>query len=468
MSRTRTPWRFVAVCLLVMVCLWLLMGRAVAGPYPYAPRTYYVDATSGADTNTGTAENLALKTLAAATALVLRPGDRILFKRGEVFADNASLRPNYSGLPGLPIIYDAYGVGASPIISPSATIPLYTTSTTVPSAYLIFRNLDFCSNAQAYAAQVCLSHASFENCTFRGATAVGLYLEGGSVYIYVRGCTIRNNGTTAGSGIQVWGSAGEISSEIYIENCSSHSNGAASGDHAIYLHQVVGAYVRRDVCYSNYDSGIKLSGCQGGVVEGNALYSNDSGLTMGGEVGELACNANLVMNNLLYANAWNSIVFLGNATNNLFYNNTVYGPPDATGEAVVYFRTATNTGNQFYNNVLFALGARRCFRFVTVAERTGNGPYDYNDFWQDGTSPGASVAYVNAGSLSYTLAQWKVLGHDPHSSELDPMFVTEFTDFHLAFTSPISHTGSITLGVQFDYDIKTRGATPAQGCYEYP
>jgi hypothetical protein len=45
--------------------------------------TYYVDATSGKDTNTGLSQTTAWKTIAKVNASRFEPGDQILFKRGE-------------------------------------------------------------------------------------------------------------------------------------------------------------------------------------------------------------------------------------------------------------------------------------------------------------------------------------------------------------------------------------------------
>lgn len=77
--------------------------------------TYYVDATSGVDTNQGTSESSAWKTLAKVSNAQLLPGDAVLFKRGETWI--GSLQLKYSGTAQKPIIYGAYGTGDRPKIS---------------------------------------------------------------------------------------------------------------------------------------------------------------------------------------------------------------------------------------------------------------------------------------------------------------------------------------------------------------
>ena len=69
--------------------------------------TYYVDAKQGQDTNTGTSEDAAWKTIAMVNVSSFMPGDQILFKRGGVWRE--PLTVSASGEPGKPITFGAYG-----------------------------------------------------------------------------------------------------------------------------------------------------------------------------------------------------------------------------------------------------------------------------------------------------------------------------------------------------------------------
>jgi hypothetical protein len=73
--------------------------------------TYYVDCESGASRSEGSLRN-PLKSLAEVNALPLQPGDRIALKRGTVC--HGALRPQGSGVEGLPIRLEAYGEGDLP------------------------------------------------------------------------------------------------------------------------------------------------------------------------------------------------------------------------------------------------------------------------------------------------------------------------------------------------------------------
>jgi hypothetical protein len=77
-------------------------------------RTYYVSFTHGADTNAGTVR-APWKSIARVNAQRLQPGDVVAFQRGETWQD--TLRPRSSGIPKLPIIFGAYGVGPPPTFS---------------------------------------------------------------------------------------------------------------------------------------------------------------------------------------------------------------------------------------------------------------------------------------------------------------------------------------------------------------
>jgi len=74
--------------------------------------TYYVSA-SGKDANDGLSPRSAWQTLDRVNSAALKPGDCVLFRRGDVF--RGQLRPVSGDVTG-PIAYGAYGRGAKPRI----------------------------------------------------------------------------------------------------------------------------------------------------------------------------------------------------------------------------------------------------------------------------------------------------------------------------------------------------------------
>ena len=84
---------------------------------------YYVSA-SGNDSNNGTSENTAWKSIAKVNSVSFKPGDRILFHCGDTFT--GTIKVNNSGTSGSAIVYGSYGTGAKPKIYGSEAITGWT------------------------------------------------------------------------------------------------------------------------------------------------------------------------------------------------------------------------------------------------------------------------------------------------------------------------------------------------------
>src|SRR6185437_5872170 len=86
--------------------------------------TYYVSSSTGNDNNSGTDPSSAWQSINKVNSVSLRPGDNVLFMRGDSFY--GGLVVNNSGSSGNPITYSAYGSGAKPIITGFTTITSWT------------------------------------------------------------------------------------------------------------------------------------------------------------------------------------------------------------------------------------------------------------------------------------------------------------------------------------------------------
>jgi len=80
-----------------------------------AGRTFYVDAKNGSDDAPGTSPDTAWRSLEMANEADLKPGDRLLFRRGGSW--RGTLQISAKGTAKRPIIVGAYGTGARPKIS---------------------------------------------------------------------------------------------------------------------------------------------------------------------------------------------------------------------------------------------------------------------------------------------------------------------------------------------------------------
>ncbi len=76
--------------------------------------TYYVDDVGGSDSNAGTSQAAAWKTLAKVNTMTFTQGDQILLRAGGQWIEQ--LKPKGSGVSGNPITIGAYGDGPRPIV----------------------------------------------------------------------------------------------------------------------------------------------------------------------------------------------------------------------------------------------------------------------------------------------------------------------------------------------------------------
>lgn len=98
-----------------------LFSDDVALTYADTAQTYYVDATSGNDANTGLSPDQAWQTIDKVNSSTFHPADSILFKRGEEWRDT-TLYIQWSGAENYPIVFGAYGSGDKPIFNGADTV----------------------------------------------------------------------------------------------------------------------------------------------------------------------------------------------------------------------------------------------------------------------------------------------------------------------------------------------------------
>ncbi|WP_052731276.1 right-handed parallel beta-helix repeat-containing protein [Spirosoma radiotolerans] len=101
--------------------LTFLLGVTVSASL--AQTTYYV-ASNGSDNNTGRSITSPFQTLNKINSLPLKPGDQLLFRRGDTFLGTLTIRQ--SGSSSLPITVDAYGSGPKPVLTGSVPLSGWT------------------------------------------------------------------------------------------------------------------------------------------------------------------------------------------------------------------------------------------------------------------------------------------------------------------------------------------------------
>lgn len=85
----------------------------------FAQSTYYVSA-DGNDANAGTSTNAPIKSIDKANQLILKPGDVLSFKKGDVFSGQLNIKQ--SGTSAAPITVSSYGSGSKPVIDGSVAV----------------------------------------------------------------------------------------------------------------------------------------------------------------------------------------------------------------------------------------------------------------------------------------------------------------------------------------------------------
>lgn len=100
---------------IIMPAVMLLLFTFILIPSGAFATTYYVDAISGSDSNSGTSVDTPWQTVAKVNAATFSAGDYILFKKGDTWSE--MLTPPSDGAAGSPITFGAYGTGAQPTFS---------------------------------------------------------------------------------------------------------------------------------------------------------------------------------------------------------------------------------------------------------------------------------------------------------------------------------------------------------------
>ncbi|GEM_PF-4908669 len=99
---------------LPIIYLFLIVFNFI---YLNAQTTYYVSNSEGNDNNSGTSEATPFKTIDKVNQLSLKPGDKVLFKKGDTWIGTGIKIKNTNGTQNNRIVFGSYGSGEKPIIS---------------------------------------------------------------------------------------------------------------------------------------------------------------------------------------------------------------------------------------------------------------------------------------------------------------------------------------------------------------
>ncbi|MGA8540958.1 MAG: hypothetical protein WB566_15765 [Terriglobales bacterium] len=346
--------------------------------------------------------------LTSVNAFTFIPGDHFLLKRGT--SCNGALAPQGSGTANAPIVIDAYGTGAQPVISGGSA----------EEALKLF-------NQQYW---------EINNLEVTGGNRYGVYVSGNTAHqsinhIYLRNLNVHGATYTsakrADSG-EVYisaNAAGEILNDVLIDGVTAHDSQVSEG---IFVSaggawiegngvaQPLGSNitVQNSTAHDIYGDGILISELNNGLLQMNVVYN--SGLctkcTGSTPVGlwEWYCHTCTVQNNESYANqSWGGDG--GDFDIDYFNNNNVvqynYGH-DSTGYCVAFFGAGgrASIDNIFRYNVCSNDGQRSDLSqqgevFVHTWDRGSlDGVQIYNNtfYW----NPASNAAAFSTSTATYS------------------------------------------------------------------
>lgn len=284
--RRLIPFAVVAAAFLV----WRGAARAKS-----AVRTYYMDCSAQAQGDGSRVRPW--NTLAAANSFHFAAGDQLLLKRGT--ACHGLLHPPGSGAPGTPIVIDAYGRGARPVIDGGenlAAVELFDQSgweihnleITGGDRYGIFIG--------GTTPHIHLTHIVLENLDVHGAHYTSPHRsDSGEVFLSPRGL-------------------GEVLDDVRIDRVNAHDSkvsegiivnagGAFQGSRQTLGSNIV---VERSVVHNVYGDGLLVTEARHAVIRDNVIYETGlcracTGTTPSG-LWEWYCHTCIVEGNESYAN----------------------------------------------------------------------------------------------------------------------------------------------------------------------
>ena len=343
--------------------------------YKSESKTFYISA-EGDDTNDGLTENTPWKSAAQVREYAsFQPGDRILFRRGDIF-DNLLLVGAGNGTEAKPIVIGDYGDKQLPK-------PILDAGGKSSSKTLYLKNM---------------SHVHITNLSFRGGKKYQIYIVPESADcngIKISNCHI--DGTNGEDGIRVetdiesghyFGAHGLEISYCKIENCGLGNSTIADGIKAPNIQQ--NALIQHNTFYNNVSEAIDIGAGKNHLVAYNLIDGNngkDSGgiKTLVQSGNGINDTENITIRNNVFINCVQSSIQVQDGRNIKVYHNSIYS--NSKGKLILLLGTANDDqydaqewiwGNEIRNNILYSNQGnpdQAIIKFV------GNNRFGPAEFW---------------------------------------------------------------------------------------
>jgi hypothetical protein len=404
-------------------------------PTPIPTKTYYVDCTNGNDSNNGLSSSSAWKTLNKVSLIVLEPGDKTLLKRGCTWAGQW-FEITENGTATLPIIVDAFGEGAVPIIQNNVstdTSPQYHDDILIRGSYIQINNLSL--RATAYAQE------GPGQCA---GQPIGIYagvrLTGTSSYVTIQDSQMSS--LTRGVSVEKGSHHNKILRNVITENTIMNTLTNNGGSDDAGAHGMVLYGDENEVAYNYFEDNV---GC-------SYDYTHD------GSSVEIFSSSN---NNVHHNEAVNELTFseIGHNTNENASNNRYSYNIVNSSRARANFLVTKGYGNKWgpvfgtkvYNNTVY-LAAPDSFGVQLTGPQGCDASFlsmKNNILWVEGDVTQINCSIDESNNLYWRSNGIPVFNYNQFSSQLnlasliaDPQFVSIGSNiFQLQSSSPAIGAG---------------------------
>ena len=233
--------------------------------------TFYVDATAGNDSLSGTSIEEAWRTLTKLNDTTFAAGDTILFKAGERFT--GSFRPRGSGKMGSSIIVDMYGEGDRPVLDGEGQINHVIRLENVD--YWELNNLEITNDSEQQGSRIGVHILA------NGGQRRHIYMRNLYIHDIMGRYTFEMSGKNTG-GIGIIGNGNTRFDDILIENCEIgdivrvgiFTNGNR-GEHG--NRPITNLVIRNNTIYRCAGDGAIIRFADKPIIEMNEAYENHIG-----------------------------------------------------------------------------------------------------------------------------------------------------------------------------------------------